>query len=94
MEKSTQTFTIIKCQGRFSIYLFISILIDSVFRTGKNFYPQMFLKECKYVFKEKKIPKYIIDEIEISSDSDTEKNSDEKNSDEKNFDEKNSDEEN
>ena len=37
----------------------------------------MFLEECKYVVEEKKIPKYIIDQIEISSDSDKE-NSDEK----------------
>ena len=36
----------------------------------------MFLEERKYVAKEKKIPKYIIDNIEISSDSD-EENSDE-----------------
>ena len=64
------------------------ILIDSVFRTGKNYYPQVFLKECKYVVKEKKIPKYIIDHIEISSDSDRE-NSDEENSDEENSDEEN-----
>ena len=62
------------------------ILIDSVFWTGKNYYPQVFLKECKYVVKEKKIPKYIIDDIEISSDSDKE-NSNEDNSDEKNSDE-------
>ena len=31
------------------------ILIDSVFRTGKNYYSQVFLGECKYVSKEKKI---------------------------------------
>ena len=37
----------------------------------------MFLEECKYVVKEKKIPKYIIDDIEISSDSHKE-NSNEK----------------
>ena len=48
------------------------ILIDSVFRTGKNYYPQVFLEECKYVVKEKKIPKYITDDIKISSDSDRE----------------------
>ena len=58
----------------------------------------MFLEECKYVVKEKKIPKYIIDDVEICSDSDEEssdeENSDEKNSDEKNFDENNFDEEN
>ena len=28
------------------------ILIDSVFRTGKNYYPQVFVEECKYVVKE------------------------------------------
>ena len=28
----------------------------------------MFLEECKYVVKEKRIPKYIIGDIEISSD--------------------------
>ena len=53
----------------------------------KNYYPQVFLEECRYVVEEKNIPKYIIDDIEISSDSDRE-NSDEENSDEKNSDEK------
>ena len=58
-------------------------MIDSVFRTDKHYYPQVFLEECKYVVKEKEIPKYIIDDIEMSSDSDIE-NSDEENSDEEN----------
>ena len=48
------------------------ILIDFVFRTDKNYYPQVFLEEYKYVVKENKIPKYIIDNIKISSDSDKE----------------------
>ena len=48
------------------------ILIDSVFRAGKNYYPQMFLEECIYVSKEKKIPDYITYDIEIPSDSDRE----------------------
>ena len=39
------------------------ILINSVFRGSKNHYPQMFLEECKYVVKEKKITKYIINNI-------------------------------
>ena len=30
------------------------ILADSVFRTGKNYYTQVFLEECKYVVKKKK----------------------------------------
>ena len=45
----------------------------------------MFLEECKYVVKEKKIYNYIIDDINISSDdSDTENSdySDEENSNE------------
>ena len=67
------------------------ILINSVCKTGKNYYPQVFLEKRKYVIKNKKIPKYIIDNIEISSDSDGE-NSDEENSDEENFSKGNSDE--
>ena len=65
------------------------ILIDSVFRTGKSYYPQVFLEECKYVVKEKKIPNYIIGNVEISSDSDRE-NSNEENSGEENSNEENS----
>ena len=51
----------------------------------------MFLEECKYVAKEKKIPKYIIGNIEVSSDSNKE-NCDKENSDEDNYHEKNSNE--
>ena len=47
-------------------------MIDSVFRTGKNYYPQVFVEEYKYVVKEKKMSRYIADDIEISSDSDRE----------------------
>ena len=45
----------------------------------------MFLKECKYIFKEKNI-KYYVDNIEVSFDSDSE-NSEKENSDEENSDE-------
>ena len=62
-------------------------MTDLVFRTGNNYYPQVFLDECKYVVKEKKIPHHGIDDIEIFSDSDR------GDSDEENFDEENSDEE-
>ena len=53
----------------------------------------MFLGECKYVVKEKKVSKYIIHDIEILSDPDRE-DSDEENSDKDNSDEENSDEQN
>ena len=63
-------------------------MTDSVSRTGKNYYLQVFFEEYKYVVKEKKIHMHVINDIEISSDSDeencTEENSDEKNSDEEN----------
>ena len=44
------------------------ILIGSVFRTGKNHDPQVFLEECKHVVKEKKIHDYIINDVEKSAD--------------------------
>ena len=68
------------------------ILIDFDFRTGSNCYPQVLLQECKYFAKEKKMPKYIIDNIEISSDS-VKENFDKENSEEENPDEENSNEE-
>ena len=51
------------------------LLISKVFTIGKNYYPQVFLKKCKYVIKEKKF-KYIFDDIEFFSDSDYEKSPD------------------
>ena len=59
------------------------ILIDSVYH-----YPQVFLEERKYVVKEKKMPEYITNKIEISSDSD-EENSNEEKFNEENFIEEN-----
>ena len=63
-------------------------MVDSDFRTGKNFYPGVFLEECKYVVKEKKMPEHITDDIDISSDDSDIEDSDEENSNEKNYDEK------
>ena len=62
-----------------SQYICLSvILFDSVFRTDKNCYPKVFLEEYKYVVKEKKTSKYIIEDIGISPDvsdkEDSEKN--------------------
>ena len=80
-------------EGSQLIFLSV-ILIDPAFRTGKNYYPQVLLEECKYVAKrKKKIPQYIINNIKTSSDSERE-NSDNENSDNETSDEKISDEEN
>ena len=47
-------------------------MINSVFRTGENFYSQGLLEERKYVAKEKKMPEYVTDDLEVSPDSDRE----------------------
>ena len=48
-------------------YHLLMILIEPVFKMGKNYYPQIFLEEYQYVVKENKISKFINDELEISS---------------------------
>ena len=60
--------------------MFISNFNRFCFRTDENYYPQVFLQELKYVLKEKKIPKYIIDNIDIFSDSDFDKENTDKDS--------------
>ena len=70
-------------------------MIDSVFRIGKNYYPEVFLEEFKYLVKEKKMLEYITFimthllrhayyDIDISSDDSNEKDSDEENSNQEN----------
>ena len=60
------------------------MFINSVFRTGKNYYPQVFVEEWKYIVKEKKMSEYITDDIEISVDGSDRKDSDEQNCNEEN----------
>ena len=49
--------------------------IDSVFKKGKNNCPQVFLGECKHIFKKKNINKYISNDLESSFDGSNEENS-------------------
>ena len=52
------------------------ITLDSALKKNDIFYPQVFLKECKYI--EEKVTRYIIDDIESSfDDSDDSNDSDE-----------------
>ena len=54
MEKSTQNFYYNKIPKEGSQFICLSvILINSVFRTAKNYSPHVFLEECKYVVEEK-----------------------------------------
>ena len=39
------------------------IMIDSFYKIGKNYYLQLFSEQCKYIAKDKKINKYIIDDL-------------------------------
>ena len=59
-------------------------MIGLVCRKDKDYYPHVFLEECKYVVKEKRTSKFIIVDIEISSDDSERENSDEENSYEEN----------
>ena len=61
-----------------SQYISLSvILINSVYRSGKHYYPQVLLEEGKDVVKVKKISKHTTDGLEIFYD---EENSDKENS--------------
>ena len=44
------------------------ILIDFVLEKDKNYYPQIFLKECKYIKKEKMVIRYISNDLKVFSD--------------------------
>ena len=53
-EKSTKLFSHkVPKEGSQCICLLV-ILIDSVLRTGRNYNPQVFLEEYKYIAKEKR----------------------------------------
>ena len=43
--------------------------MDSVFKMGKNYYPYVFLEECKFIVKEKEVSKYNNENLENSSNS-------------------------
>ena len=39
------------------------IMLDSVVKVGKKYYPQVFLEECKYIKRKNKIFNYINDDL-------------------------------
>ena len=48
------------------------IMLDSVIKANKKYYPQAFLEECKYIQEKIKTENYIDDDLEKSeSDSDS-----------------------
>ena len=43
-------------------------LIGFVLKKDENFYPEVFLKECKYIEKEKKVIRYITEDLKFLCD--------------------------
>ena len=46
------------------------IMLDSVVKVGKKYYPQVFLEESKYVKRKNKMFNYINDDLEMTSSDD------------------------
>ena len=51
-----------------NMFVFLGISIDSALKIDKKYYPQVYLKQCKYKVKERKIKSFINYEIELDSD--------------------------
>ena len=43
------------------------IMLDSVVKVGKKYYPQVFLEECRYIKRKNKMFNYIDDDLEMTS---------------------------
>ena len=52
------------------------IILDSVIKANKKYYPQIFLEECKYLQEKIKIENYIEDDLKLDSGSNEETESD------------------
>ena len=66
IEKSTQIFMTTRYQKKV-LKLFVCRCFWLIFfKTGKIYYPQVFLEECKYITKGKKTHNYITDDVELS----------------------------
>ena len=52
-----------------------SIFIDSVLQGDKKNYPQVFLEQCKYKMKKGELISFIDDEVDLSSDDDSDNDS-------------------
>ena len=51
------------------------IMLDSVIRVNKKYYPQTFSEECKYVIRKNKLENFINDDLDLgfSDESDNER---------------------
>ena len=53
------------------------IMLDSVIRVNKKYYPQTLLEECKYAIRENKMKKLINHDLSLSSSDESDNESDE-----------------
>ena len=61
MKKSTQILTVIKKTKESFLCICLSVILTvSVYRTGKSYYTEVLLEECKYVVQEKKFPSILL----------------------------------
>ena len=58
------------------------IVLDSVIRENKKYYPQIFLEECKYEIKKDKMENLINDDLVSSSSGESDNETDDKTDDE------------
>ena len=52
------------------------IILDSVVRVNKKYYPQTLFEECKYRIRKNKKNNFIIDDLELDTDSESYNESD------------------
>ena len=52
------------------------MMLDSVIRANKRYYPQILLKECKYEIKKTKMENLINDDLDPSSSDESDNESD------------------
>ena len=52
------------------------IMLDSVIRANKKFYPQTLLEECKYVIRKNKMENFINNDLNLSSSEETDNDND------------------
>ena len=52
------------------------IMLDSVIRVNRKYYPQIFLEECKYVIRKNKMENLINDDLDLNSSDESDSESD------------------
>ena len=57
-------------------YKCLSLILDSVIRTNKKYYPLTLLEECKYEIKKNKVENLINDDLDPSSSDESDNESD------------------